>query len=265
MNTTNLIILLFLALLTFFVFQRDKDKYEKFKSQQKTEDRQKFYKRWTVEPLIIYGLLSLLILSAIGQFSSLKEMPKFLIDFSRSVNPLRAIGDSGFIANFSKIASIALVPILIFENTISTYLRAYKKHKNKNSKNSSEEKEINLRNLNSLIPRNYKERIWGTALSISAGFSEELFFRVLAPILIYSVTGSALIAIISSIIWFGLGHYYQEVRGIIATSFAGLLLFIVYLITQNIWQIMLIHTVIDFNVLVLSPWLKERFERQLDY
>jgi len=259
MNNTNLIILVVLILMTIFVFNRDKNNYEKFKSQNKTEDRQSFYKIWTIELLIIYGLLSLLILSAIGQIYSLKEMPKFLIEFSRSVNPFGSINDNGYISKFLKIASTSLVPVLIFENTLSTYLREYKKKSNNNNKKN----ETDLRNLNSIIPRNYKERIWGTVLSISAGISEELFFRVLVPILIYSITSSALIAITSSIIWFGLGHYYQGISGIMATSFAGLLFFIVYLITQNIWQIMLIHAVVDFNGLVFGPWLQERFEKQL--
>ena len=60
-----------------------------------------------------------------------------------------------------------------------------------------------------------------------------------------------------------MGHYYQGISGIMATSIAGLLFFIVYLITQNIWQIMLIHAVVDFNGLVFGPWLQERFEKQL--
>ncbi len=248
-----------LFVVTTFISRRDKNQYDVFKSIQKTGDRQKFFKRWAIESFIIYGLLSMIILSIIGQIYSLKVMPDFLVDFSKSVKSIGEMNESDFISGFFKGIMISIVPVLLFGGTIGAFLKEYKDYKDRKSKNNIESEEINFRNLDALIPKNYKERIWGAILSINAGFSEEIFFRVLAPILIYSVTSSVLIAIIGSTIWFGLVHYYQGMAGVFVTFFVGLLMFIVYMITENIWITMLVHAVLDLNGLVFSPWLKAIF------
>lgn len=251
-----------MIVITIFAFRRDKRKYEEFTSMEETEARQKFFKAWTIEPFILYGLLSILILFWIEQISSLKVIPDFLVEFVNSLKLKSGIRNSKIISGIFKGIAISIVPVLIFGSTIGTYIREYKDNKDRKLKEDLSSGENDVRNLDSLIPKNYKERIWGVVLSINAGFSEEIFFRLLAPILIYSVTGSALISIIGSTIWFGLAHYYQGISGIIITCLVGLLLFAVYLITQNIWITMIVHTTLDLNGLVLSPWLKERYEIQ---
>lgn len=251
-----------MIVITIFAFRRDKRKYEEFKSLEETEKRQNFFKVWTIEPFILYGLLSIVILFWIGEINSLKVMPDFLVEFVNSLQSKSGITDSNFISGILKGITISIVPVLIFGSTIGTYLREHKDYKDRKLKKDLSSGENDFRNLDSLIPRNYKERIWGAILSINAGFSEEIFFRLLAPILIYSVTGSALNAIIGSTIWFGFGHYYQGISGIIITFIVGILLFAVYLITQNIWITMIVHAILDINGLVFSPWLKEKYERQ---
>lgn len=251
-----------MIVLTIFAFRRDKKRYEEFKSLYDTKDRQKFFKKWTIEPFVLYGLLALLILLSIGQLNSLLIMPDFMLKFVNSVESNSEIKDSNIVSGIFKGIAISIVPVLILSSIIGTYLRELKDYKDKRLKKRSNSDENDFRNLDSLIPRNFKERIWGAILSINAGFSEEIFFRLLAPILIYSVTESALIAIIGSTIWFGLGHYYQGISGIIITFFVGLLLFAVYLITQNIWITMIVHAILDINGLVFGPWLKERFKIQ---
>ncbi len=63
----------------------------------------------------------------------------------------------------------------------------------------------------------------------NAGVTEELYFRLLAPVLIFAVTGSAFWAILASTLWFGLAHYYQGWIGIAATTCIGALFAAVYL------------------------------------
>ncbi|NNE16823.1 MAG: CPBP family intramembrane metalloprotease [Saprospiraceae bacterium] len=262
MKHTNLIILIAMIVITFFAFRRDKKKYEEFTSLEETEKRQKFFKLWTVEPFFLYGLLSLVILFWIEEINALMVMPEFLVEFVNSIKSKSGIRDSKIISGMLKGIKISIIPSLILGSIIGTYFREYQANKSKKIDKKLESGDNDFRNLESLIPRNYKERIWGAILSVNAGFSEELFFRLLAPILIYSVTGSASISIIASTIWFGLGHYYQGVSGILVTFLLGLLLFSVFLITKNIWITMIVHATLDINGLVLSPWLKERYEIQ---
>lgn len=262
MKNISLIILIALVVITIFSFRRDKKQYEYFKSLKNTDDRQKFFKKWTIEPFFLYGIMSIVILLLIGQINSLKVMPEFLVDFADSI-PLKGDeNNDSFLSGVLRGITLSIVPLLVLGSIIGTYIKEYKGFKDRKL-TVSQPAESDFRNLDSLIPRNYKERIWGAILSINAGFSEELFFRVLAPILIYSCSGSALIAIAASTIWFALGHYYQGVAGMIATFFVGMVLFSVYLITQNIWITIIVHAILDINGLVLSPWLKERFARHL--
>lgn len=65
-----------------------------------------------------------------------------------------------------------------------------------------------------LVPRNHRERAIVVLLSLNAGFSEELFFRLALPLLLYRVTHSLEIALAVSVVCFGLVHAYQGWKGI---------------------------------------------------
>ena len=90
-------------------------------------------------------------------------------------------------------------------------------------------------------------------LSISAGVSEEAFFRLLVPLLIAVVSGSALLGFAVATLLFGAVHRYQGVRGVIATTLVGAVLGYVYLASGALWLAMLFHIVIDLNALVVRP------------
>ena len=255
MESIKLIILLSLIALSFYSFRRDKNQYELFARLTDDERRLSFYKRWTLEPFLLYGALSIIVLFIIGEERYLMKMPEFLVSFLDSFSIQDKIRNDT-ISGIIKGVKLSLLPMLIIGSTLATILHAYNSYKDVSNPDLTEISDNNFRNLDPFIPRNYNERFWGAILSLNAGFAEELFFRLLAPILIYAVTGSALLAIIGSTIWFGLGHYYQNVSGVLVSCIVGFLLFMVYLITQNIWLTMLVHAILDLNGMVLSPWLK---------
>nr|WP_246346552.1 CPBP family intramembrane glutamic endopeptidase [Sphingomonas endophytica] len=100
---------------------------------------------------------------------------------------------------------------------------------------------------------------WGVLLAIVAGVTEELFFRLLLPLLIAIVSGSALLGFAGTTAAFGYAHRYQGWRGVIGTVIAGVLLALVYLVSGRLWAAMLVHAAIDLNGLVLRPMLAGRW------
>lgn len=108
-------------------------------------------------------------------------------------------------------------------------------------------------NIDHLLPRVRGELAYGLALSATAGVAEELFFRLLLPLLIARVSGSAWAGFGVSLILFAGMHRYQGWAGVLGTAFAGAVLSAVYVGTGELWAAMLLHAGIDLNSLVLRP------------
>ena len=110
-------------------------------------------------------------------------------------------------------------------------------------------------NVGSLFPRNRPEIVHAAAMSIAAGVSEELAFRLFLPLLVALVSGSAFVAFGVAVAAFGAMHLYQGRAGVIATTLVGALMAAVYLMTGELWLAMVLHALIDLNSLVLRPML----------
>jgi len=109
--------------------------------------------------------------------------------------------------------------------------------------------------LASLLPRNGGERFWAALIALNAGLSEELFFRLAMPLLLAAVTGQAALAFWLAVVIFGLGHAYQGLFGVLATTIIGALLGLIYLYSGNLWLVVAIHAGIDLWSLVVMPLL----------
>ena len=110
-------------------------------------------------------------------------------------------------------------------------------------------------NVGSLLPRNRPEIAHAAAMSIAAGVSEELAFRLFLPLLVALVSGSAFVAFGVAVAAFGAMHLYQGRAGVIATTLVGALMAAVYLMTGELWLAMVLHALIDLNSLALRPAL----------
>jgi membrane protease YdiL (CAAX protease family) len=110
-------------------------------------------------------------------------------------------------------------------------------------------------NVGSLLPRNRREIAHAAAMSIAAGISEELAFRLFLPLLVALVSGNAFVAFGVAVAAFGAMHLYQGRAGVIATTLVGALMAAIYLMTGELWLAMLLHALIDLNSLVLRPML----------
>jgi uncharacterized protein len=109
--------------------------------------------------------------------------------------------------------------------------------------------------LGALLPQTGRERWWGFLVSLNAGVSEELFFRLALPLLLLPLVGDGGLAFWLAVVIFGLGHIYQGVWGIVTTTIVGAILGFVYLYSGNIWLAVAIHAGIDMWSLVVMPVL----------
>ena len=117
------------------------------------------------------------------------------------------------------------------------------------------------KNLQPMVPRNGKERIWTTLLGINASVGEEICFRLLIPLLLLLTFGQPILATIVAVFWFGLIHHYQGITGVIATSLLAFVLLVVYFHTQNLWLAVLLHVTLNTTQLCFAPWLAEHLKR----
>lgn len=113
-----------------------------------------------------------------------------------------------------------------------------------------------------MMPRNARERRWGAAMTVIAGTTEEIFFRLAIPLLIAKLTGSAGIGFAVGLVLFALAHRYQGWIGVAATGFVGALMIGLYLSSGDLWLAMLVHGFIDLNGLVLRPLLRSILPRR---
>jgi membrane protease YdiL (CAAX protease family) len=109
------------------------------------------------------------------------------------------------------------------------------------------------------MPRNRPEMVHAAMLSVAAGITEELAFRLYLPLLIALITGNALLAFAVAALLFGAMHLYQGWKGVAATMVVGLVMTAVYLMTGALWLAMLLHALIDLNGLVVRPLLSSSF------
>jgi membrane protease YdiL (CAAX protease family) len=224
---------------------QDARQYAAFKTFTDTAERQRVYRRWLVGSVLLFIVGSLAALSLVGQLGALTTEPPGFLDLTRrlrAVLPLSAIDPEalgGFVGGLT-IGMVALVVIAQRRGVAG----------------------VQFGDFAALMPRNGPETLWALALSLNAGVSEELFFRLLLPLLFVLVAGKALIAFAAASVVFGFAHLYQGWLGILATGLVGAVFAALYLWSGNLIVPMALHAAIDVLGLVIRPtlarWLARR-------
>lgn len=245
MTAIEIILIVFVAAMLSAFTWRDRIEYLEFQLLTDTRDRQRSFRRWVVMSFLAFGVTSLIGLALLGRFEALLDFPPEFADLASEIR--RVLGDTGLGAGFLAGAIGAIIAGIF----IGVMIR-------KRQQRENGPREIYLGNIEPLLSRNADERRWATVLSINAGFSEELFFRLFLPLLFVEATGNAMVGFILAAIIFGLVHLYQGWVGVLATIGIGAVMTAVYLATGTIWAAVVVHAVIDFSGLVFRPWLRER-------
>ncbi len=112
--------------------------------------------------------------------------------------------------------------------------------------------------LRELLPRSPSDRRLFAALSLVAGTGEELAYRGFLITALATLPGGAWVAVGTSSASFGLLHAYQGWLGIVRTGLLGALFGAAFVLTRDLWAIMIAHAGIDLVVgLLLGDWLLE--------
>ena len=193
--------------------------------------RHRWFARLALRSLVHFGVVALVLLALLGRVETIRRFP---VEFE----PARAlavawIGQPGWQPlALGAAAGVVLAALL-----------------------ERRGRRVTLGDLRAITPTRRAELGWGVLLAVEAGATEELFFRLLLPLLIAGVSGSALLGFAGATAAFGYAHAYQGWRGVIGTLIAGVLLALVYLVSGRLWAAMLVHAAIDLNGLVLRPVL----------
>jgi membrane protease YdiL (CAAX protease family) len=119
-----------------------------------------------------------------------------------------------------------------------------------------------LGDFSTLLPRERAEGWYAAASALSAGITEELYFRLALPLAIAELTGSALAGFGVATVLFALAHRYQRWMGVLATGLVGALFAWLYLQSGALWVAMVAHAAVDLNGLVLRPALAGMLRRR---
>jgi membrane protease YdiL (CAAX protease family) len=238
------VLLLILALVIGLYLRGDIGEYARFKALTETRDRQKTYAKWVWQAFLLFGVASLIALAVMGRLETPLSLPPEFAGLRARLAPSlgHSFGDLG----------LGFLIGLVGAAIGGLFLGALLAHRRKKTG------PVVVGDIEPLIPRNRPERLWGALLSLNAGFSEELFFRLLLPLLLAQLTGSAIAAFVIAAVVFGVIHLYQGWKGVLATGFIGVLMTVIYLATGQLWAAMLVHATIDLNGLLLQPWLAAR-------
>ncbi len=245
---TTVLLLLCLAALWYFV-RNDSADYATFKLLTETADRQRRYIIWALRSFALFCGGTVLCLTILGRLHTLVIFPtefSALASLTRILVPKHSFDNTGLIAGFIG----ALIGGLLIGIVIA---------KRSQKAKAQSVQPIYLGDIEPLMPRNWPETGCTALLSLNAGLSEELFFRLLLPLLITLLTGNTIAAFAASVVIFGFVHIYQGAVGVVSTTLLGLIFTAVYLWTGSIWIAAAGHACLDLVGLVIRPSLTRVF------
>jgi membrane protease YdiL (CAAX protease family) len=193
------------------------------------------YRRTIVRGVVAFGVSSIVGLALIGRIEALCTVPAELLPLRR---PLIAVAEPASYVDAAAIGiaagEIVLVALLLVQR----------------SRGQGAGMPIGGAGL---MPRDIGELRWAALLAVTSGVVEELFFRLLLPLVVAMGTGSAVVGLAVAAAAFAAVHRYQGWRGMAATGAVGLVLAAVYLGSGFFWLAVAVHVAINLNALVVRP------------
>lgn len=244
MIRSAILLALCLGSLAWFV-RNDLADYRAFKLLTETVERQKRYRRWAAKSFLLFTGTTVAALEILGRLRTLVELPR---EFRPLFDALNAHASAASTFNSGVVGAFlgALAGGLFVGLWLPRLLRR-------------RGKPVQVGDIAALLPRNGAETAWTALLSVNAGVGEELYFRLLLPLLLVSLGSGALTAFVIAGLIFGAMHFYQGVAGIVATMVIGGALAALYLWTGNLWIAAGAHVLLDLVGLVIRPTLQRRF------
>ncbi|WP_205689495.1 CPBP family intramembrane glutamic endopeptidase [Aurantiacibacter odishensis] len=240
-HPASLVLLAALAGLTWMSW-RDSHDYAAFRQLDDSAHRIRFYRQWTLVPFVLFGIGGVAILLALGKLDALWILPAEFAGSIERVLPEPSSESSSLEKSLGMAAGIAL------GLTISAIVWRYRLKKASQPVTGD---------IEALLPRNRKELAWCIPLAVNAGISEEIFYRAALPLLALEATGSVSASLVISTAAFGIAHWYQGWKGVLATTGVGALMAWLYLSSGSIVKPMAAHILIDIVALVIRPLISQ--------
>ncbi|WNO54229.1 CPBP family intramembrane glutamic endopeptidase [Stakelama saccharophila] len=204
-------------------------------------DRAAMYRFWVVKALLLFALPSLLALVLLGRMDLLIVMPAGFARAALAVGILPGAwrGDATMLQTMTAgLIGGGLLGVVIARWRMRRGRRPWM-----------------LGEVGQVLPRHRGELPWTLLLSLTAGVTEELYFRLLLPLLSLMLLGAALPGFALSLILFALAHGYQRWLGMAGALALGVIFTAVYWLTASLWVTMALHALVDCNSLFLRPLL----------
>lgn len=240
-----ILLALSLASLAWFV-RNDLADYRAFKLLTASADRQKRYRSWILKGFLLFSCVTLLALAILSRLPALVVLPAEFRPLSFDLQGHSA-GSFAFGALLGIL--IAVLGSLVLGILLAPLL-------------GRRVKPVQLGDVESLLPRNGAETAWTALLSLNAGLGEELYFRLLLPLLLVSIGARPLAAFLLAALVFGAAHFYQGIVGVLATTLLGAAFTALYLWTGSLWVAVAAHAFIDLLSLVVRPTLVRLAEKR---
>jgi len=225
------------AALWWFV-RKERAEYSAFKLLKVTKYRQQRYRSWILKGFLLFSVGSTLCLWILGRLGSISSLPvefRGLAARANSVLPASKLVDSGFLVGLGSATLVGALGGALIMARLKTA------------------KPLMLGDIGPIMPRNWAETGHTAVLALNAGFGEELFFRLLLPLLLTLVLRNAVAAFAIAAAIFGVIHIYQGAVGVVATTVLGAAFTVLYLWTGSLWIAMGTHASIDLLSLVVRP------------
>ncbi|RZS59598.1 CAAX prenyl protease-like protein [Microcella putealis] len=222
--------------------RKDRREFTRFRRYRSTIRRQSMMRRWLIESAVTFGASGALVLIVVHPFAGA------MLEQTQQLAPVAAV--RGFVGSGLGIGMVVGAAVGLVILTIVGVRGARR-----------EGGVLVVGNIAALLPRNRPELRWGAALSLNAGVSEELLFRLALPALLVIVTGEPISAFLLAALVFGLLHAYQGPIGVIATTLVGLVFTAIYVVTGSIVVAMVLHALFDLRTLVIIPAAVYRVDR----
>lgn len=226
------LLIVVVALLVWRGVIRDRKEYARFRRLRSTLARQRTYRRWLIEAIVTFGGLSIVLL--IGVWPVVPDVLADTREWAPAAWLIERIAPAVWLGiGVAFLVGLAL-PAIILRRTPDAEVPA-------------------LGDVQALLPRTRAELPYGLGLSLNAGISEELLFRLALPALVFDLIGSGPLAFLVCALLFGALHAYQGPVGAVTATVLGLLLTALYVLTGSILVAIVVHALIDLRSLVLIP------------
>ena len=229
------LLLVILGLLIWRAVTRERRGYSRFKTLRDTRERQKVYRTWLIEAVLVMGGLT-----AATLLAAWPQVPQVLAE-AQAWAPIAAL--RGLVTTPLGTLVTVLVGVVVVAALVVPVLLL----------RGSVDEVPAIGDIRALLPRTRAELPYGAGLAVQAGVLEELMFRFALPALVFGIVGNAIAALLFCAVVFGMLHLYQGVVGVSVATVLGLIFVALYLVTGTILVPIALHAIIDLRSLVLIP------------